>query len=1330
MSSGSGIFGGSVYGAGDDWLDVTPPGIDSQDPAPSGTLSTDGNIVFSVFDEESGVDPKTLQVSIDYGSGFQDAIINGLFQTPFTGGGSVVSGTRPRYNVTIDPGFEFIDQQVVTVQVTVTDFAGNVLNTSYDFTAILNAPPPIINLPQKELRGVLGSIVQIDGRSVKDPSGNPVTMTWSFKRVPIGSELQSEIGVPNSASIVPIRPDHRAISFIPDTLGQYVIGLTADNNASSASEDIVVNIGLTLVPAGEGVIPDMRFIWQYMANFYQLLEDREVFQVVWSSMVQILGADFTALLSNDYNKSLKTIQPNVIRRWQRFSTVTDILNTTQSVILGDTASGTLGETGPLVRTSEQNTKLLRSSESDFKSIDVNYGIEGKVLEIEGRGHIIDRAYNTSSQLASFTAVYKNTTDVTNTTPVTVLEADGDYLYVGKSSPFESINLSIATVSPADLLLSFEYSNGSDGWVSFAPSDGTNGGQQSGEIDLGSIPAWGRNTYSGVQLYWIRIQRGSAAGSAITLSSLTSRVSQSVIVTKNNTIPNNLYNVPYRIAHQLHTPLVNLEEEGVSAGDYLVLEVKRKDTGLTAELPAQVLAVSENRLSFEINLSELESGQLGLELARFEQLVQDLRIITPDQADLEITANAEAFVQFVPTGINVATQPFSNYLFTIRAKRIVRNSKIAIDERYVSIPFLQHEITEEPTLLYENKDYVLLGNFIVFQPNVFTVQNPAPDELWAENTHVNNDEAIESNFGRLVGLTKDDLSRQSTRVPYSSAVKGLWYALTNGPTVSNLRLALHILVGLPFTENRGVVISIDPNYGVDNSSNTIGRILVEDVDEDDQRLGIRRFYFYPNTIGLEINPATGETIKQGDILDAFIPLSKGVTVEDVYSNETWWLRNLKNQELKKFFTFKAELDTETGVFNEDDLKFSVDFLRTIKPAYSNLVASVVSRPNSGDILNNFSESLNGSKTILRFYENVGQVGGHESTFMVDNWNQQGVPLQWLGSRPFQTVSNQIPRDIETSDGGGYILATSSVGFGFNVRGRTDGTATSPALEGDLLILWPNQPGSGKYSFGVYEITEVFDENNIVLGNIPTLSDPTTWALNPIDPATFSYGSGLVGSVIRRGTNPVCKGSDGSLLNAVNLISSASSNFQSDGVQIGDLVIIENGANAGVYYVETTVAQTSPRSHENSEVPQISETGAGLVNIDGTIPTITGESGLSFRVVRPHFRKRLWDPARLVNEGGIMKVEVLDFGQPTEVPFDVFTPDMVGIALGVSNAENSANNGIWTISAYEHAGKVAVTRAGGANTSDAQPQAIINIELSQSWESVEELGPVEYLKIAVA
>ena len=1193
-------------------------------------------------------------------------------------------------------------------------------------------------LPQTELRGVLGSIVQLDGRSARDSNGLPVTLEWSFVSVPLSSTLTSSLSVINPSTLTVIRPDHRAVSFIPDVLGTYVVQAVASNGTSSITQTATIHIRLTLVPSAQGGVPDMGFIWQYMASFYNLVEDREVFQVVWSSMVQLLGADLTTLYTNDYNKSLKTIQPTLLRRWQRFSMRTNLDSQAQSVVLGNTASGILGESGPFLKdTTKLKTRVFRADDSNFPAIDVNYKLQGRILEVDGTGHQIVRAYNLSDAVASVSIIFTvSGTTFTNisasvdttTGSASIWAADQDYIYLGNTGSFSEIVFVFGSVSSADLTLTFEYSNGT-GWTSFTPtSEGTNGGRQSGTVVLGSLGSWARQTENGLTYFWVRIRRTTSSGSSPSAQTIRNKVTQSVLVLSSETLTNGLQNQSYRVSHLLHTPSLDLEKVGVSAGDILVLEVRRGDSELTAELNAQVLAVQGTRLTFEINLETLSSGSLGLDIKLFETLVTDLRVISAGASNVEITAAAKTFINFIPTGINVSNRPFSDYLFTIKAKQIIHNTRVAIDTKYVSIPTLVWEINDNPSTIYlENTNYIVSSGWLTFQPGVFSLTNPSKEEYWAECSHIDNLESVENNFGKLVGLSRDDLTTRQTRAPYLPAVKGLWYSIMNGPSVANIRLALHILMGLPFTEERGEVIAIDTSFSVDATGISLGRLLVEDVDEEDQRLGVRRFYYFPTSIGLALNASTGLAIQVGDILEAFIPLSQGVIVEDIYNNSTWWLRNLRGQEIRKFFLFSAQIDTATGVFDENDLSFSIEFLRTLIPIYADLVSSVIQRLSDNDILSNFSDPLTGSITS-RFYDNVGQLGKHESTFRADDWNHQGALLQHAGSTPFQTVSDVLLTDLVTSQDGTDVLITSATGFG-GARARQIGTTTTPSIEGDLVYLWANQPGSNIHSGSFYEFTSLINQTQGRINNIPPINDPTTFAENVLDASTFTYASNLKGSVLRRGRNPISIGSNGSVSSGVAIFASSTGTFISDGVQIGDLLVIESGANVGSYLIQNTVVQTNPPDLTSTGTVQITNTSFAFVNLDGTVPSPTLQIDINFRIIRQRFRKKVYAPVRVVNDSSVMRIEVLDFGQSPETPFDIFSPDMVGQTCSISLAQNPLNNGVWTISAYEHAGRVSVTGLG-PNVSDTSAQAQLTLnDLEYGFDTILDLGIEESFSTTV-
>ena len=821
----------------------------------------------------------------------------------------------------------------------------------------------------------------------------------------------------------------------------------------------------------------------------------------------------------------------------------------------------------------------------------------------------------------------------------------------------------------------------------------------------------------------------------------SATNYSLIEVDEATIQDSLVGLPYRVPHLLHVPFNDLEAAGVRRGDVIVFEVRRRDTGLTAEIRAQVVVVDGERVGFEFTLDDLSIGDPTIDHLLFHQLALDLRIVNPAAADADIAAAGEALISFIPTGVNLASSPFTGFQLTFRAKTIHHNSALNIEDTLISVPFLQEELIESPPLIFrENFDYQLIDGFLEFTSGLFSLQNPSPDVLWAECVHIDNTETVEKNFGVLVDLKEEDLTNKATRAPYLSAVKGLWFALTNGPTLANIRLGLQILMGLPFTEERSVVIAITENFSKDPAGNDLGRILLEDLDERDQRTGSRRVVFYPQTIGLDDNPLTGVFYAQGDIVDKFVPLSKGILVTDYVKDPEWWFVSLQNQERLKYFTFKAEIDTDTGVFNTDDFLFAIEFVRKIKPVYTNVLATVLQRLDDDDILGVFEDTLAGSSVLAHFFDNVGAYGGHESTVRGDDLNHQGAML-WRGdSRPFSTRSTPLITDIVTSQNGAAVEAASAGGdFGTIYRARVLGDATHPTVEGDLLFIQQGEVGAFPLSPRMLEITAGSGATGpLILGNDVSAAEPLTWDVNAPDSSLFQYGTEIHGEILRRALNPAAQGGDLST-DGSDVVTSAGSAFVDDGVAIDDHLIIESGANVGEYRIVSMVAQLTPRDYTPAGVAQISQTQLRLVTLAGAAASPGAAAGQDFRIIRPSFMRTRIERCKVVDSGGQTYIDVLDFdgGAPT-IPFDTFTPGMVSqVTVNVQNSDNPANNGDYPALAYVHAGRIRISAGAPPGGTDAAATAVVTIKpIDQvtlfywpGFEKAEELAPSEIFSASV-
>jgi hypothetical protein len=251
-----------------------------------------------------------------------------------------------------------------------------------------------------------------------------------------------------------------------------------------------------------------------------------------------------------------------------------------------------------------------------------------------------------------------------------------------------------------------------------------------------------------------------------------------------------------------------------------------------------------------------------------------------------------------------------------------------------VPCLQEKVVEvdASAVLRRNVDFLLTqfrgAPSIQFEAgvgpgDVWQGEDP-PGRLWAELTYLDNRPVIEANFGIPAEFTLEDLSQLQSNLDYLSAVRGLWYAHINGPTLGNLRIGCQILLGLPFAEEAGVIEEIRVAYSQRQS-----RILLRDVANQ----AIVRAYLYPRGLPLEVNSATGVPYVVGDAVRQLAPLVSGVAVIDYVKDPTWfrWILSQGSMlEVEKFHKFLLRVDST--VFSLKSLAFAMGFVNRVRPKY--------------------------------------------------------------------------------------------------------------------------------------------------------------------------------------------------------------------------------------------------------------------------------------------------------------------------------------------------------------------------------------------------------------
>jgi hypothetical protein len=269
--------------------------------------------------------------------------------------------------------------------------------------------------------------------------------------------------------------------------------------------------------------------------------------------------------------------------------------------------------------------------------------------------------------------------------------------------------------------------------------------------------------------------------------------------------------------------------------------------------------------------------------------------------------------------------------------IQRVNAIPINEMVDKIPRLQEIILDPPDFLTQNRDYTITTDDndvrgIHFKSGIYSFSNPPPDILWAEITFLDNKQMIEDNFGKPAGFLVEHLDEKTEDLDYLSAVRGLWYAYFNGPSLWSVRVGIQILLGLPFAEVDGEIVDINNTFNAKQF-----RVLVQDKAD----ATITRSYFIVRNMNFEEdgismiadNPVTGVPYVVGDSIGQFSPLSKGVELLDWVNSEEWW-KGYAGQgdflEVEKFFKFMVRADID--VFSITNLVFAMDFVKKIKPHY--------------------------------------------------------------------------------------------------------------------------------------------------------------------------------------------------------------------------------------------------------------------------------------------------------------------------------------------------------------------------------------------------------------
>jgi len=996
-------------------------------------------------------------------------------------------------------------------------------------------------------KSVVGTIITLDARNSFNPNSLPLVYFWAFKEVPIGSQVDKYLFT--STEI-----DDSIVSFSPDVPGFYRIQLIiADINNLSPPTEAEVLISILMVSQNQGLTPDNRAktLWNSLGDFWNLYSERDKYTTIWSSFIQIISNEMLSSFQVDYNKSIKDIQDYFQKKWLSYSPKLDLSENCKFILSEDRA-------GLLAQTSLINV----ITQPDYSNV------------------------------------------------ITIPKTDGDFTTTTFGKP---------TIA-------------------------------------GKLVRIGNSSYT-------------------TIRSSNSGLYSSVFIDR-QILRTGLTNLSWRTSSTL-TSDIDLEAQGVSIGDVLVLELSRKGTNLKVPVNVQITAVDRFKISFVFNTEELISGTPSNLISDEDKLTiaNSLMIsgltenpmgglIYTDEA-LEIlntistaTFKRTYYESLLDQNSVINLGPLS---ITIKPLHIVRNKRIALSNLVVSIPTLQEYVKQpnlvingstisravnstlipmerEPIVLFENTDYFIDNDafisakcnltalsdtvtipfgdlidrdiqendlliidsglnanqytikqiltseaikitptpsttqsgvkcrivrrvpikFLRFVNDLFSPKNKAPISLWGEVTFIDNNPIVEKNFGLLVELTKEQRDRQNINAPYKAAVAGLMFAYSRGPTITNLKLGAQILLGLPFTYHRGVIIDINPEYKLDdNLAPLFGRILIEERTASGKKTGLTDIYFYPrgkqkfnimtgkwedqdpDFAGLGINPVTGRLFEVGDFVDQFVVLSKGVEITD-YLSDTAWFNAIVGQSnfianIQKYH--KAYLRANPDLYGTADFGFVASFLRKTKPHYIDLLP-VALRSFADDVV--ITDDIF-FKPIYTFYEatdlslpNAAKFDGYYLTPEYLTYDGVMYTRYLYGN----DLSTSQANSIVTTQAGGII------------NPRINELHDTPYIRpGDLLWI------TNGVNYGKYPIDTIIDDNNLSLN--------TTSIFQTLTSQDFS--------IYRPITNPIYTG-EVSVTNASPDITFPSGGEFSAGIAVNDTLVFLATTSPSRKYTVTQIDQS--------------------------------------------------------------------------------------------------------------------------------------------------------------
>lgn len=997
-------------------------------------------------------------------------------------------------------------------------------NNGGEFTFTEGGSRPVAVLRPESQLVKIGRFVHLNGRGSSDPDNLPLVYTWSVESCPLTSKVSSkdfiQIGDPSE------------VVFLPDVPGDYTLGLVVGNGHLD-SEKVICSAEISFgeIPYGAGEAPDASWLWSTLSNFWSIVANRGALETIFSATIQMVAAQWLRLQQNSFCKAIRDTPDYLQRRWLAYQTRLDLNPDRHTLYMGGQAAGFscgtgfIGFRGSIDTVAGQRSVTISSGAVSPKAVGhtlvvldgANAGrYTVQSLLKSGSGYTLDPA-PTATTTCSF-RIECLPSDRTNVFYVPLSEADLTLLRnpAGRLICVEGRGYRILRTFKD--MVSFEVpvsgvvvennelppGLGALDWrVPFVLAgdqiDFEGQGVAEGDVLEFDITSAQSGTFDRSSVFRCRVVgvSGNRLGFVPTLEDVTGVSAPEPSTLELETLADEL-----QISHE--DPDNEMEE--------LISIIRGEDfrsrymfSGLVQDSDLEVT----NSRFFQIGAAHLlrtSAIQVDSDLRSVPYLQVEIKDPTTSYRE-----NADYYLEgpddirgIGTTYQNSGRLVCSGALFLKR--RILPGDTLRLLDGDDHGDYVIFRVSDDETLLvYPSFEFwddkvqfqILRKNrerMLRFNPGLFDTV-PA-ERLWADVSFFTSDAVTEANFGAYLQFMRMDHSELPTGAPYKDVVTTLLHAAATGPTPENLMRGAQGILGLPMAAHRGRVVEVEEDYQINarTGSPELGRIVLQDMDEaasweqalaaPDSLIADRyRTYHYPairegreDFTGLATNPETGERYREGDTVERFSLLSRGVEYADYLSDPDFWRSHAEFigqddiWEVRKFHTFRLRVLFELvgpGQFPELD-----SFLDRVRPAYTYYdLAALVRLTDTVQV----TDDVNLGFTYF-FGDNPAL--GFQTALSYDYPNAHGERTFHYGKYALETRVWKHGKDLLLSPGGH----------------ATTGLDLSHARAGDHLVIFGNgryllseDPTEGVegWSCTVEQLQEDWPE---------TCPDPTDWEEN--------------------------------------------------------------------------------------------------------------------------------------------------------------------------------------------------------------------------------------------